>query len=78
EAVFGQMKSNNKFSRFTLRGLQKVGIEFGLMAIGHNLRKWASKRLSEQENQQNSVPTAQNKAIYVLFESYQIKYRYAA
>ncbi|WP_409014567.1 IS1182 family transposase [Emticicia sp. 21SJ11W-3] len=78
EAVFGQMKSNNKFSRFTLRGLQKVGIEFGLMAIGHNLRKWAAKRLSEQENQQNSVSTAQNRTIYVLFESYQIKYRYAA
>ncbi|AHW61397.1 transposase [Draconibacterium orientale] len=39
EAVFGQLKSNNKFNRFTLRGLSKVEIEFGLMAIGHNLRK---------------------------------------
>ncbi len=39
EAVFGQIKSNNKFNRFTLRGLDKVEIEFGLMAIGHNLRK---------------------------------------
>jgi len=43
EAVFGQLKSNNKFNRFTLRGLSKVNIEFGLMAIGHNLRKWAIK-----------------------------------
>lgn len=43
EAVFGQLKSNNKFNRFTLRGLSKVNIEFGLMAIGHNLRKWATK-----------------------------------
>lgn len=39
EAVFGQLKSNNKFNRFTLRGLEKVNIEFGLMAIAHNLRK---------------------------------------
>lgn len=39
EAVFGQLKSNNKFTRVTLRGLDKVEIEFGLMAIGHNLRK---------------------------------------
>jgi transposase len=39
EAVFGQLKSNNKFNRFTLRGLQKVTLEFGLMAIAHNLRK---------------------------------------
>ena len=43
EAVFGQLKSNNKFNRFTLRGLNKVNIEFGLMAIGHNLRKMAAK-----------------------------------
>ena len=41
EAVFGQLKSNNKFNRFTLRSLVKVNIEFGLMAIGHNLRKLA-------------------------------------
>lgn len=43
EAVFGQLKSNNKFNRLTLRGLSKVGIEFGLMAIGHNLRKMMAK-----------------------------------
>ena len=40
EAVFGQLKSNNKFNRFTMRGLEKVDIEFALMAIAHNLRKW--------------------------------------
>lgn len=44
EAVFAQMKSNNKFTRFTLRGLQKVNIEFGLMAVAHNLRKMARKQ----------------------------------
>jgi transposase len=45
EAVFGQLKSNNKFNRFTLRGLSKVNIEFGLMVIGHNLRKLAAKTM---------------------------------
>lgn len=39
EAVFGQIKFNNKFNRFTLRGLSKVEIEFTLVAISHNLRK---------------------------------------
>ena len=39
EAVFGQLKSNNKFTRFTLRGLEKVELELLLMVIGHNLRK---------------------------------------
>lgn len=43
EAVFGQMKSNNKFTRFTMRGLDKINVEFALMAIAHNLRKWAKK-----------------------------------
>ncbi|MBA8987601.1 transposase, partial [Sphingobacterium cellulitidis] len=43
EAVFGQMKSNNKFTRFSMKGLEKVTVEFGLMAIAHNLRKWAKK-----------------------------------
>lgn len=43
EAVFGQMKSNNRFTRFSMKGLQKVAVEFGLMAIAHNLRKWAKK-----------------------------------
>jgi hypothetical protein len=36
EAVFGQLKS-------TLRKMEKVNIEFGLMSIGHNLRKLAKK-----------------------------------
>lgn len=49
EAVFGQLKSNNKFSRFTLRVLEGVAIEFGLMALGHNLRKWAKTRAQEQK-----------------------------
>lgn len=46
EAVFAQIKHNNQWNRFRLRGLEKVNIEFTLVAIAHNLRKWA-KRLSE-------------------------------
>lgn len=41
EAVFGQLKSNNRFNRFTMRGLDMVNLEFGLMALAHNLRKLA-------------------------------------
>jgi hypothetical protein len=41
EAVFGQLKSNNKFNRF--KGSEKVILEASLMAIGHNLRKMATK-----------------------------------
>ncbi|MEA5260921.1 IS1182 family transposase [Arcicella aquatica] len=44
EAVFGQMKSNNKFTRFTMRSLPKVELEFLLMAIGHNFRKMTTQK----------------------------------
>lgn len=43
EAVFGQLKSNNNFERFTMKGMGKVKLEFLLMAIGHNLRKMVAK-----------------------------------
>lgn len=51
EAVFGQTKSNNSFNRFKLRGLAKVKLEFGLAAIGHNLRKMTARAaLKKQPN----------------------------
>jgi len=56
EAVFGQLKSNNKFNRFTIKGLAKTSIEFGLMAIGHNLRKLVKKtKIQEKECDINSL-----------------------
>lgn len=39
EPVFAQLKHNNGFRRFTLKGIKKVDLEFGLMAIAYNLRK---------------------------------------
>jgi hypothetical protein len=37
--VVAQPKHNNNFRRFTLKGLEKVELEFELMALAHNLRK---------------------------------------
>ena len=39
EPVFANIKSNHHFKRFYLRGLDKVNIEIGLLALAHNLRK---------------------------------------
>jgi len=39
EAVFGNIKNNQNFRRFMLRGIKKVEIEAGLLALTHNLRK---------------------------------------
>jgi len=41
ESVFANIKQNKKFKRFYLRGLEKVKTEFGLIAIAHNLTKYA-------------------------------------
>lgn len=39
EPVFAAIKNNHHFKRFMLRGLEKVSIEIGLLALAHNLRK---------------------------------------
>jgi transposase len=43
EAVFGIIKNNKNYRRFLLRGLEKVEIETGLLALAHNLSKLAFK-----------------------------------
>lgn len=47
EAVFGQIKSNRKFNRFRLRGLDGVAVEFGLISIAINLSKMIKKAINE-------------------------------
>jgi transposase len=43
EAVFGIIKSNRNYRKFLLRGLEKVEIEVGLLALSHNLSKLAAR-----------------------------------
>lgn len=47
EPVFGNIKQNKGFKRFTLTKINKVNIEFGLIAIAHNFSKWIAKACSE-------------------------------
>jgi transposase len=42
EPVFANIKQNKGFRRFMLRGKQKVTVEFGFIAIAHNLMKKAA------------------------------------
>ena len=42
EAVFGHIKADRMFRRFRLRSLEKVNIEFGIVALAHNIRKMAT------------------------------------
>jgi transposase len=39
ETVFADIKQNQGYRRFILRGMDKVNVEFGLLSIAHNLKK---------------------------------------
>jgi len=42
ETVFGQIKHNQQFRRFMLRGLKKTTTEWGLLCLAHNMKKLAA------------------------------------
>ena len=44
EAVFGDIKFNHGFKRFRLKSAEKVSVEWGLVAIAHNLRKYIARK----------------------------------
>ena len=43
ETLFGNIKRNKRYKRFRLRGMEKVKIEFGLLAMAQNIAKMAAK-----------------------------------
>lgn len=53
ESAFGHIKGNRSFRRFSLRGLDKVHVEFGIVALVHNILKVAGIRqlLSEKNRE---------------------------
>ena len=63
EAVFGQLKNNNKFNRFTFFGIEMIEMEFLLMAIGHNFRKMAAKTTVLMEKALKLLVVTQNTVV---------------
>ena len=49
EAVFGDIKFNHGFKRFRLKSNAKVKVEFGLVAVAHNLRKYIARSSKSSE-----------------------------
>ncbi|MCF8233144.1 MAG: IS1182 family transposase [Bacteroidales bacterium] len=70
EAVFGQLKRNMGHYRFRLRGLAKVILEFGLLSMAYNLKKWFERM--------KAIPKAQAKKtrtfLHYLFALLCLKY----
>ena len=50
EAVFGDIKYNHGFKRFRLRSNEKVNVEFGLVALAHNIRKYIALNISKNSD----------------------------
>ena len=63
EAVFGQIKSNRKFNRFRLRGLDGVAVEFGLISIAVNLCKMMKNVINETIDSPKSLVLSVEKLI---------------
>lgn len=51
EGAFGVIKEDMKFTRFTRRGLANVKMEFLLVCIGYNLKKYHKYRLKEEKKE---------------------------
>ena len=43
--MFGNIKFNHGFKRFRLKSAEKVSVEWGLVAIAHNLRKYIARKM---------------------------------
>ena len=72
ESVFGNIKGNLSFTRFLLRGLEKVQTEFGIVAMAHNLLKLARIRLAnfrimEKERFEKHQNVSLNRSFFRLF-----------
>ncbi|WP_172473115.1 transposase, partial [Thomasclavelia cocleata] len=48
---FGVIKEDMKFTRFTRRGIENVKMEFLLVCIGYNLKKYHKYRLKKEKKQ---------------------------
>ena len=66
ESVFGHIKGNRSFRRFSLRGIEKVHVEFGIVALAHNLLKVACIRQLHSPNHPENTKTGGEKRLFFL------------
>ena len=68
ESVFGHIKGNRSFRRFSLRGLDKVHVEFGIVALAHNILKVAGiRQLFSGKNHNNRKGSGEKPIVFLHF-----------
>ena len=50
EGIFGQIKEDNHYDKLRRRGISGVKLEILLVCIGHNLRRYHTRKLEFQKN----------------------------
>lgn len=66
ESVFGHIKGNRSFRRFSLRGLDKVHVEFGIVALAHNILKVAGiRQLLSEKNRKNTKTSGEKRLVFL-------------
>lgn len=55
EACFGNIKFNHGFKRFHLRSARKTKVEWGLVSLAHNLRKYVAYKAESMHKQAQSM-----------------------
>lgn len=66
ESVFGHIKGNRSFRRFSLRGLDKVHVEFGIVALAHNILKVAGiRQLLSDKNRKNIKASGEKRMVFL-------------
>jgi len=67
ESVFGHIKGNRSFRRFSLRGLDKVYVEFGIVALAHNILKVAGiRQLLSEKNRKKQKGKGEKRSFFSL------------
>ena len=55
EACFGDIKFNHGFKRFLLKSTRKTKVEWGLVSLAHNLRKYVAYKAELKKKQAQSM-----------------------
>lgn len=71
ESAFGNLKRNMGFTRFMLRGIDKVAIETGLLATAMNLRKMAAAMAEQAGKATDQALNGLEERLYAMLEPYQ-------
>jgi hypothetical protein len=65
ESVFGQLKHNQQFRRFSMRDLQKNTIEWGFLRVAHNCKKMQKSIKRNNENEENRYQKGGGIALFI-------------